>query len=536
MKEVSTLFERGRIKDIVVKSRTFDLENYKVIEQCKIKRKWWFSKKITYISDIPFRLRNFIKNDGYKSLDVTDYSFLERDLKIEYGENRPFFDFIDIINNNPEKCFPTESNAFIENEYPKNYFETEIRKKVTSGFPSDLYFAIGLKLNYQKPLTQKKIFNEVETGIQSSFIPNADKDNFKKYFGDDNSLQLDRNFINYQPKELLNNQSNAIDRFYGNTMMYHGNLTVYEKMKSRAEGLPVKPDCHWYEFIWCNGDRNRRFNDERQRHINVAQNKLNENSKNLNALPLFDFLNVKNPTTVEPFYTAFDTTNNFIFCLVKIHDDKGVHILSISKDNLNSASNLKKADIFWTKYDNSYLERYNIDVSNLSDHGFEYFAMLSENFLNENMTDNSLVMRLVHNGYTKLNQLYPENQYLPASKNEYIKNANFSSFLFTKERKLNDLINQNTPIATADAVSKINDASNGTQKNLDNQLQGTIRQINSAYDDALDKWNEFFIFIGFSSSGGQVIPIIQFNSGSLSINIAIPIFGIPPVFPIPRIF
>ncbi len=536
LSDISEIYLNNRIKRIVVTNRTFDFDNYKVVEKCKIKRKWWFTKRFTYTTDIPFQLRNTLRKDTYKALDIMEYSFLERDLEIKYGKNKPFFELIDIVNDDPDLSLPMLANCFKDKNYPVDFCITEIKKKISSGVPYKLFKEIGLKLGRQKDIFNRDIFTDVEAKVMSSLIPDVNKQGFKTQFRDNNSLKLDRNYLNYQIKTQLDNQRASIDVFYGLTMGYNANVRVYSQMNARANSLPIKRDCRWYEALWCNGDRNRKMNATRQFHIDNSSRKINENRNNLNSIQYFNILNLKNPKTIFPFFTTFDSSTNSIFCLVKMEDDNGSHVLSISTDALKTGANLKNADLFWIKYDNHYLQRYNIDLSNLSDHGFEYFAQLSDNFIKENMTENTLVKRLINSGYTKCSDLYPEDQYLPGSSNEFIKNINLGTYLFIKERKLISLIHENNPRANVEAISKINDAVVNTDAELNNKLTGTINQINSSFDEALERWNEWSIFIGFMSSGNTTIPIIQFSGGSLSINIAIPLFGPLPIIPLPRNF
>jgi hypothetical protein len=525
---------RKSFKKIVVTNRTYDLTSYRVTENSKIKRKFWFTKKVVYTTDIPLKMRNIILSNR-TVLDASGYSFFERDLSVNFGKNKPFQEVVDIISNEPKTCFGILKNSVSNQSYPLKFVFTEIGEKVASGEPTELYSYIGLKLGYQKPMTPKGIFTGMHSTINNSLISEDDKKSFNAAFLQTPSMVWGRNYLNYLDSQLVFDQRTQIDRLHANTITYHAHIIVNNLIYRRANDLPEKDDCGWWQALWCNGDRNRQLNEQRQYHINNSAYQIQTNNKKLSSISEFDILKLHNAKQIEPFYTAYDTISRSILCLVRITSENGFNILPVST-RLNEKNNIDKADKFWKKYDSAYLERYNIDLSNLSDHDFQYFAELSNNFIKENMSSNTIGDRLNQGGYTKINYFFPENKIDGYENNEFVNNINLQSYYLVSERKLIRKIKNEYLIPKDITIEKGNELSATTNSQLNSALQGTLAQVNQSFDSALETWNEWFIFIGFSSFNGYTIPWVQFGGGSLRISIALPMMGPIPIIPLPRNF
>jgi hypothetical protein len=529
---VSFLKKRS-FKRLHIKERKFDISTYRIFEDVRIKRKWWFSKKVKYVTDIPLKYRNIVRSN-YKLFDLINYSFFERDADVHFGNNRPFEQFVDIIVNNPEQAVGSLKNAAFDTDYPATFTETEIRTKISTGSPEPLYHYIGLKMGFQKPFTSRGIFREVQDAVNASLLPPVDKASFSNAYNAPN-LTTNRNYLNYLDSNSIFVQRAEIDKMHAATHLYRAHYIVNTLINRRAHGLPIKRDCKWYEFLWCNKDRNRKLNDERRRHINNSETAINDFANKLNSLKIFDIVSLNNPKTILPFYVVIDSGSKNMLCLVKVVSDNGTHIIPISA-SLASKDNLIAADKFWKKYDPYYLDRYIVDLSNLSDHGYEYFANLSELFIKENMTKNSMADRLYQNGFTKLSDFYPDTPIPNDQDNEFIQNLNIQSHFLLKERRLIDKIRNDHPKPLPSTISGGNLLASTTNATLNNALVGTLATINRNFDSALETWEEWFVFIGFTTFNGQPIPWIQFGGGSLRIAIALPLMGPIPAIPLPRNF
>jgi hypothetical protein len=194
-------------------------------------------------------------------------------------------------------------------------------------------------------------------------------------------------------------------------------------------------------------------------------------------------------------------------------------------NNLNS---------YWIANDSNYLQRYNVDLSNISNHGFEYFTLLTNNFVKENFTLNSLVDRMFYQGIMKLNSL--NNDLFSTDtiiKGLFKENFILEEMMFSEEKQLVQLINDNDPRASSALKQKILETNGSLSNSINLAIQGDINNLNATFSDANRKWNEWSIFIGFTGSGDAVVPIIQFGSSSFSINVAIPIVGDIPVIVLP---
>lgn len=526
---------KGKIKSYVLLSREFNLNSYRVFERTKVKLKSGRKVKIEYVGDLPLKLRNILKVDT-KRFDLIDYSFLERMVAVKFNKNRPFADMVNIIINNPTESFHFSLNSLSRSDFPRLMQETAIRESINSGFPDKLNRQIGLKLNYQKQLVKPDIFTSTSSAVAAAPFDAADKQSFISQYSTQPNIVLDRCYINYFPNTTIANQRAVIDKLLGSTVIDNGSLRFYSLIHTRASELPQKADCKWYQALWCNAKRNRAFNDAKGRMINFASSNIQKARQNLSTKSLFNYLNISNARTVKPFYTVLDVKNKVIYTLVKLIDDNGEHIIGISDDSLKGAANISEADLFWKKHDEQYLQRYNVDLSNLSDHGYEYFARLTQGFILENTSSNTIIQRLLNEGITKHYTLFPNDAFQLRVKNSFIENLQLECFYLFEDRDLIEKINNNNPIVIDQTRVNLNTAIRQTDAKVTQGLQQSFDQINSSFNDAMERWNEWSIFIGFMSTGNSSIPIVAVNFGSLSISIAIPMMGTIPIIPLPHNF
>lgn len=196
-----------------------------------------------------------------------------------------------MIINSPEKAVGILINTTTNINYPNTFIDQEIREKISSGSPDDLYTYVGLRLGFQKKFTARGIMPDVISTVNSSLL-SANKASFVNAYTSNPNLIPNRNYLNHLDSTSIFAQRSEADKMHPSTLLYRGLYTINDLINRRANALPLKRDCKWYEALWCNKEPNRALNAERQRHIDNSAFAMRDNQDKLNRLRIFDAVNL----------------------------------------------------------------------------------------------------------------------------------------------------------------------------------------------------------------------------------------------------
>lgn len=530
-RDLGSYYSSDQIGYINVVSRTYDLNRYKVREECTVVLKNGKRFQQVFVGDIPLKLRNLLQLNC-TILDGIYYSFLERYLRVNYSINKPFNEFLDIVLSNPFVSIGVFNNSFASPMYPIDFSITEIKNTINSGTPDHIHLAIGTKLNYQKPVSAK-IINLRSYLINNNAIPAEMKVSLKDFF----KMIPDNNFKT--PKVYFTNNSGAaklnamMNELYGLTIKYNTEIKLYTHLRGKAQALPMKKFCKWYQFLWCNNKGNKQKNIERQKIVKFAQNGLTNNETLLADLKLFDLTNIAEVVSITPIFYCYDRTSKSFISINYTTESNGSHHLVTAYSQALNYDIYSINSIFETA-DNQYINRYGVDLSNLTNHGYGYTAKLTELFISENMSDNSVSTRLSKNGFINL----PDAAISPldSASSKMIKNTELLMNMELESNLISDALNF-TEIYKSGSGIPLDYTKNKIQENKDS-LNNYIAQvvlaegnkINSQFIEVQKKWEK-----GGEFNADNFISTVKFNITPYDKSLAVPVVGNFPAIPLPSI-
>jgi hypothetical protein len=535
-RQIGHLYRDGKIKEIIVKKRRVYLEDKKLYEAGYISLTNGTRISFTYQGLIPFNLINRVTYNQ-EIFQKIYYSFFERDIRLAYSLNSPFFEFLDVLENYPVQSLAYLSNGIYNKSEPIALTINTIRLNVASGHPGKLFKAIGLKVGYQKDLDTTQSISRVLGVIKST----NDITRYADSLFSSTPLQLQNAGYN----NILLDSLNKFEQFdlflrylYAVSLEKQANLILYAIQKDRAVRLPEKSKCNGcYDVFWCDQRSNDVLNNARTNAINGSQNGIVTNSNLLGRLSNVDILSSRAKTQLLPLGSIYDPIDtSFVNYFQISQGGKGctyaIKFDSAGKTNIGQILKLKK---YFGQVDPYFFQRYNIDLSNLSDHGYLYLARLFVLFQNENSVENKLAVRMMREGFIDLNFKSTGFDIANAnSDNKLIDNLLIEHFMFLDEKTLVDQMNA-VPELDSLGLAMRNIQVNSIDKSIEAAIQPDVSKINANFDNADKIWNSWFVFVGYSTNGnGYAVPIIIFSGGSIRINLALRSIGTLPVFPIPN--
>lgn len=534
-KNIGRLYNQGYVKEVVVNQRKFYLAYKKVIEKGFVKLNNGRKIPYSYQTQIPFNLVNRAMYNQ-QIFHTIYYSFLERDLRLEYSQNAPCFEFVDILQNYPIECLAYLNNGINNRNEPISLTINAIRLNVSAGHPQKLLKEIGLKIGYQKDLDTSVFISGILQEIKST--------NDISPFSD--------SLFNATPQQLRvatsnNLISDSLDRFetfqtflknlYAVSLEKQANLIMFNIQKDRAIRLPEKAKCNGcYDVFWCDQKRNDALNRARSNTIGASQNAINNYSNILRRLSNVDILSSKDKTELTPLSSVYDSRDSSFVNYFQITKNGTGCIYAVKFDSA-SKKNIKqiiKLSQYVNQIDPFFFQRYSVDLSNLSTHGYRFLANLFLLFQAENSSKNSLAHKLLQEGYvnTDFNSLNFDITRANAE-TAFMEQLYTEHFMFLDERNIISQINTK-PVLDSIGLTMLSEQVNSINQSMVAALQPDINRINANFDEADKEWNSWFIFIGYSTNGSSSVPIVIFSGGSIRVNIALRSFGTLPIFPIPN--
>jgi hypothetical protein len=534
-KTIGRLYNQGYVKEVVVKQRKFYITNKKVMEKGFVKLNNGRQIPYSYQTQIPFNLVNRVMYNQ-QIFHTIYYSFFERDLRLEYSQNAPCFEFIDILQNSPIECLAYLNNGINNKNEPISLTINAIRLNVSAGHPQKLFKEIGLKVGYQRDLDTSIFISRILQEIKST--------NDITSFSD--------SLFNVTPQQLRIATSNnlildSLDKFetfqaflknlYAVSFEKQANLIMFNIQKDRAIRLPEKAKCNGcYDVFWCDQKRNDALNRARSNTIGTSQNAINNYSNMLRRLSNVDILSSKDKNELTPLSSVYDSRDSSFVNYFQITKNGAGCVYAVKFDSA-SKKNIKqilKLSQYVNQIDPYFFQRYSVDLSNLSTHGYRFLANLFSLFQAENSSKNSLAHRLLQEGYinTDFNSMNFDITRTNAE-TPFVEQLYTEHFMFLDERNMVSQINTK-PVLDSIGLTMLSEQVNSINQNMVTALQPDINRINANFDEADKEWNSWFIFIGYSTNGNSSVPIIIFSGGSIRVNIALRSFGALPIFPIPN--